>query len=66
MASTWCVECDSRVYFHKMPELGDTIICQECGTGLEVVGLNPLELDWFDPDYFDPYEDLVDELDFDS
>jgi lysine biosynthesis protein LysW len=43
-----CVECDSRVYFRAQPSLGQRVTCRECGTKLEVVDLDPLELYWSD------------------
>jgi alpha-aminoadipate carrier protein LysW len=62
--STWCVECDSRISLRIMPEMGDIITCHECGTQLEVVGLDPLELDWTDQEYLSQYDDFLDEVDF--
>ncbi len=43
-----CVECYSRVHFDKEPDLGQVVVCRECGTRLEVVYLNPIELDWME------------------
>lgn len=68
----WCVECDSRVYFRTQPSLGQLISCRECGTKLEVIDLDPVELYWSD-DFdqkpvdepgADPYE-IYDKYDYD-
>ena len=64
---TWCVECDSRIYFRTQPGLGQLVTCHECGTKLEVVDIDPLELYWADD--FDqksddaPYE-VYDDYDY--
>jgi alpha-aminoadipate/glutamate carrier protein LysW len=36
---------------------GDTVSCDECGTTLEVVGLDPVELDIVEEDDLDDDED---------
>ena len=43
-----CVECYSRIFFDKDPDLGQIVVCRECGTRLEVIYLNPVELDWLE------------------
>jgi lysine biosynthesis protein LysW len=63
--SARCPECDSRIYFEKTPDVGQTLSCPECGTSLEVVKATPLELDWvFEPeDVVNDYGDLNDDFD---
>ena len=44
-----------------MPDLGHFVTCRECGTRLEVIYLDPIELDWADDDaygdqIYDDYE----------
>lgn len=41
-----CPECDTRIYFNRMPDLGQILVCPECETSLEVIGTNPVRLDW--------------------
>jgi lysine biosynthesis protein LysW len=41
-----CPECDSRLYFDRPPDLGQILACPECETSLEVIGTNPIRLDW--------------------
>jgi lysine biosynthesis protein LysW len=52
----------------EKPKLGEKITCPECGEVLEVVELNPVELDWaFDDDeYYDDYDDDDDDDDYDD
>jgi alpha-aminoadipate carrier protein LysW len=40
-----CPECSEDVYVDAESEQGDTVSCDECGVDLEVVGLDPFELD---------------------
>jgi len=57
-----CAECESRIYFSREPEIGTIVTCRECGTKLEVIEQNPIELDWVSYDYqeraYDSYEDF--------
>lgn len=41
----YCPDCDANLRL-KSVRLGQQITCRECGTILEVVELNPIELDW--------------------
>lgn len=45
MPTTVCPECTEEVFVDAESEQGDTISCDECGTTLVVVGLDPIELD---------------------
>lgn len=45
MPTTSCPECDEEVYVDAESEQGDIVSCDECGANLEVVGLDPIELD---------------------
>jgi len=40
-----CPECDADVHVDTDADKGDIVSCEECGTDLEVVGLDPVELD---------------------
>ncbi len=48
MPTTACPECSEDVYVDADSEQGDIITCDECGTELEVVGLDPIELDIYE------------------
>ncbi len=60
MPTTACPECSEDVYVDAESEQGDMISCDECGSELEIVGLDPIELDI----YADDLDDLDDEDDF--
>lgn len=45
MPTTACPECSEDVFVDADSEQGDIITCDECGTDLEIVGLDPIELD---------------------
>ncbi|MDQ3322752.1 MAG: hypothetical protein M3525_10055 [Acidobacteriota bacterium] len=48
MPTTVCPECSEDVYVDADSEQGDIISCDECATQLEVVGLDPIELDIYE------------------
>jgi alpha-aminoadipate carrier protein LysW len=53
-----CPECDADVHVDTDADKGDSVACDECGTELEVVGLDPVELDIAEEDSDeDPDED---------
>ena len=45
MPNTTCPECDEDVFVDAESEQGDIVTCDECGSRLEVVGLDPIEVD---------------------
>ena len=45
MPTAVCPECSEEVYVDAECEQGDHVSCDECGSSLEVVGLDPIELD---------------------
>ncbi|MGE3465864.1 MAG: hypothetical protein AB7J13_02935 [Pyrinomonadaceae bacterium] len=48
MPTSICAECSEEVYVDADCEQGDTVSCDECGSSLVVVGLDPVELDLVD------------------
>ncbi len=62
MPTAICPECDEDVYVDLESEQGDRVTCEECGSGLVVVGLDPIELDLYEesepdePDDYDAYD----------
>jgi len=48
MPTAVCPECDEEVYVDADSEQGDIVSCDECGSNLEVVGLDPIELDLYE------------------
>jgi alpha-aminoadipate/glutamate carrier protein LysW len=60
MPTTICPECDEEVYVDADSEQGDIVSCDECGADLEIVGLDPIELDIYEEgdDDFDDEEEF--------
>ncbi len=65
MPTAACPECKEDLFVDADTEQGDVVFCDECGADLEIVGLDPIELDTFDDsDYdFDDDDDLDDDDD---
>lgn len=40
-----CPECDTEIHVDEDVDKGETMSCEECEAKLEVVGLDPIELD---------------------
>jgi alpha-aminoadipate carrier protein LysW len=57
-----CSECENELDI-EMDEVaeGDIIVCDECGTEYEVVGVEPLELVRMGDDLDEVDDDLIDE-----
>lgn len=45
MPTSICPECDEEVYVDAESEQGDRVTCDECGSQLVIVGLDPIEMD---------------------
>ena len=45
MPSARCPVCEERVFVDASTEMGEIVICDECESDLELVGLDPFELD---------------------
>jgi lysine biosynthesis protein LysW len=46
MSSTLCPDCGGKIMLGPKPRKGQWIACPHCNADLEIVSLNPLELDW--------------------
>ena len=68
MPTSICPECSEEVYVDAECEQGDTAACDECGSSLVVVGLDPIELDLRDEtdDTERPDRDGFESYDFDD
>lgn len=64
MPTTACPECSEDVYVDADSEQGDVVSCDECGTDLEIVGLDPIELDIHEDNGDDFKEDGGDEYEY--
>jgi alpha-aminoadipate carrier protein LysW len=52
-----CPECDADVHVDTDTDKGESVTCEECGVELEVVGLDPVELDIVEEEDLDDDED---------
>ena len=64
MTNPMCPNCERRVHLPEEPRLGHKVTCQYCGKTLEVISLDPVELnnEFGDNDSYD-YDDEGDEDD---
>ena len=57
MPTGTCPECDADVHVDLDADKGETVECEECATQLEIVGLDPVELDLVEEKSYDEDED---------
>ena len=57
MPTGTCPECDADVHVDIDVDKGETVSCEECGSELEIVGLDPVELDLVEQAAYDEDED---------
>ena len=55
MATTYCPNCDATIT-ELSPRIGAMVPCKECGLELEVISVNPFEVD-FPLDYEEDWDD---------
>jgi hypothetical protein len=71
-AKAICPSCGEWVKLPDHPKIGQKIICLECEADLEVIEVNPVELDWvymedeLDDEDWDDEDDDWDEEDLDD
>jgi lysine biosynthesis protein LysW len=41
-----CLDCHQLIQLTEQPASGTIIVCATCGTELEIINLDPPELDW--------------------
>ena len=66
MPTSICPDCSEEVYVDAESENGDNEICDECGSKLVVVGLDPVELDLYEDLDPDSSSSGLDSYDFDD
>lgn len=54
---TVCPECRAEIHVDEDVDKGETLRCEECDVMLEVVGLDPIELDLAPEDEEDDYDE---------
>jgi alpha-aminoadipate carrier protein LysW len=58
MAKADCPACGANINIGPKPRMGQRIKCTTCSTELEVVWLEPIELDWpYDEDDEDEFDE---------
>lgn len=57
MPTGTCPDCEAEVHVDTDTDKGDIVSCDECGIDLEVVGLDPVELDVVEEDMDDDEEE---------
>ncbi|HEY3026511.1 MAG TPA: hypothetical protein VGJ55_10210 [Pyrinomonadaceae bacterium] len=57
MPTGTCPECDADVHVDTDADKGDVVSCDDCGIDLEVVGLDPVELDIMEEEDLDDDEE---------
>jgi len=61
-----CPSCNAQVSVKGTPKIGLHVTCKSCDTELEVVWLDPLELDWPMDESDGELEEDADSLDEDN
>ena len=46
MVVACCPDCDGDIMLSPTPKVGKALTCPHCGADLEVIGVDPVELDW--------------------
>ena len=57
MPTGTCPECEADVHVDTDADKGDTVQCEDCAVQLEVVGLDPVELDIVEEEDLDDDDD---------
>lgn len=52
-----CPECGFEIHVDEDVDKGETMTCEQCDAKLEVVGLDPIELDLAPEDEDDDYDE---------
>ena len=67
MPSSTCPECHEEVFVDADSEQGTELVCDECGSKLVVVGLDPIEIDLADEAEDDsPSDGSFDDFEYDE
>jgi lysine biosynthesis protein LysW len=58
-----CPDCEEDITLKGEIEWGPEVVCPHCGTKLEVINTDPVEVDWAYEESDDDYDDEDDEDD---
>ena len=52
MEGVYCPECDGTIVLNPTPQVGKRFTCPHCDADLEIISVDPVEVDWVfeDPD----------------
>jgi len=64
MDSAYCPDCDGKIVMNPHAKLGQKIACPHCEAELEIISVEPLELDWAYDWSWDDDEDYDDDEDW--
>lgn len=57
MATAYCPDCDESIHLRN-PVVGQKLFCPHCETEVEVISVDPLDLDWaYDSSYDEEWAD---------
>lgn len=60
---TRCFVCGEPIVFAKPPNVGDIVYCSYCDEAMEVIGLNPITIDWpFDAESYLEDDSLYEDM----
>jgi alpha-aminoadipate/glutamate carrier protein LysW len=45
MSTTTCPECEGEITFDASTEAGEIIVCPDCGVDLEVISIDPAQVE---------------------
>lgn len=57
MPNGQCPDCDADVHIDPIEGKGNTLLCEECGVELEIVGLDPVAFEVIEDDDEDDDDD---------
>jgi alpha-aminoadipate carrier protein LysW len=66
MPTSICPECDEEVFVDAESEQGDRVTCEECGSQLVIVGLDPIEMDLYEETELDVPDEDFESYDYDD
>lgn len=46
MITAFCLDCEREIDLGREPQVSQKIVCPYCQTKLEIINVEPIELDW--------------------
>ena len=57
MATVYCPDCDEKIVLNPHFKMGLRFTCSDCDAELEVISVDPVEIDWAYDDSWDDEDD---------